>query len=138
MKKLLLEIKGIVKAHPDSIKKLAANKASAGKIAPGFKPRPKLDLKFIGGRTIPDLSFKNFYLGAAAWSASDIQNIDSALSSTMSDPHLNNVMQQYFPKNKPITTKFLGSTKVSGSVKKTFTRDDVNPTVQALLGNGSL
>jgi hypothetical protein len=138
MKRLVSGFPGIVKVHPQHLRTLAANKATSGKIAAGFKPRPRLDLKFMGGRTIRNLSFRSFYLGGAGWPKSDIQNIDQALSGAMADPHLNNVMQQYFPGGKSITTKFLGSTKLSGTVKKTFTRDDVNPTLQGLLNRGAL
>jgi hypothetical protein len=47
-------------------------------------------------------------------------------------------MQQYFPAGNPISTTFLGSAKVPGPVKATFTRDSVNPALQSLLNNGSL
>jgi hypothetical protein len=138
MKRLSLEFNGIAKVNPKHLKTLAANKAGGAKIAAGFKANPKLDMKSHGGRTIGNLSFQSFYLGGDNWAASDIQNIDGALSGAMSDPHLNNVMQQYFTGANPITTQFRGSTKVSGPVKATFTRDDVNPALQALLDNGSL
>jgi hypothetical protein len=129
---------GIVKVNPEHLRTLASNKASGGKIAAGFKPRPGLDLKFMGGRTLRSLSFRNIYLGGARWKKSDMQNIDRALPGAMADPHLNNVMQQYFPGGKAITSKFLGSSKITGPVKSRFTRDDVNPTLQKLLSKGSL
>src|SRR6516162_4670911 len=109
MKNVSLKFKGIVKVHPKHIKSLATNKAAGGQIAAGFETRPDLDMQYLGGRTIPNLSFRSFYLGGAGWSDADIQNIDSALSAAMSDPHLNNVMQQYFPDKDSITTNFLGS-----------------------------
>jgi hypothetical protein len=109
-----------------------------GKIAPGFKSNRALDMKFLGGRAIPNLSFQSFYLAASGWSDSDIQNIDNPLSGAMSDPNLNHVLQQYFPGSNPITTTLIGSTKVSDSVKKTYTRDDANPTLEALMDNGNL
>jgi hypothetical protein len=56
----------------------------------------------------------------------------------MSDPHLNNVMQQYFPRAGTITTNFIGSAKVAGAVPSPYTRDSVNVTLQDLLNNGSL
>jgi hypothetical protein len=136
-KKAALRPRGIVKAHPRVIEALLSAKPSGGTIAPGFTPRKSLNLKFLGGRIIPKLSFRSFYLGGPKWSDSDIQNIDKALSGAMSDPHLNNVMQQYF-KGGPISTTFLGSTKDSGAVPSTYTRDTVNVTLQALLNNGSL
>jgi len=136
MKKI--EYKGIVRVHPKHLKALAANKVGGGKIAAGFKAQPKLDMKYMGGRTISNLSFKSFYLGGEKWTASDVRNIDTALSGAMADPHLNNVMQQYFPRAKPITTEFLGSAKVPGPVSATYTRDSVNRTLEKLLNNGSL
>ena len=138
MKNVSLKFKGIVKVHPKHIKSLATNKAAGGQIAAGFETRPDLDMQYLGGRTIPNLSFRSFYLGGAGWSDADIQNIDSALSAAMSDPHLNNVMQQYFPDKDSITTNFLGSAKLSDPIKDVFTRDDVNPTLQRLLDNGTL
>jgi len=133
-----LRPRGIVKAHPDAVGALLGNKPAGGTIARGFTPHRNLNLKFMGGRTIPNLSFKSFYLGAVGWTASDIQNIDTALSGAMSDPHLNNVMLQYFPGQKSISTTFMGSTKVNGTVSATYTRDSVNSTLQDLLSSGGL
>ena len=87
-KKPALRRRGIVKAHPDVIKALLTAKTAGGTIAPGFKPQRRLNLKFMGGRTIPKLSFRSFYLGGPKWADSDIHNIDKALSGAMSDPHL--------------------------------------------------
>ena len=137
-KKPALRRRGIVKAHPRVIEALLSAKPSGGTIAPGFTPKRSLNLKFMGGHTIPKLSFRSFYLGGPRWSDSDIQHIDKALSGAMSDPHLNNVMQQYFPKSGTITTTFLGSAKDSAAVPSTYTRDSVNDTLQALLNNNAL
>src|SRR5438876_9915851 len=63
----------------------------------GVPPRPNHNLVFHGGKTIPDLNFRNFYLGGdASWAHSDLENIDHALAAAMSDSNLNNVMMQYF------------------------------------------
>ena len=130
---------GIVKVNPDVLTGLSVHrKTPKGSIAPGFKARKKLNMKFKGGKTIPHLSFKSFYLGAAHWAASDIQNIDTALAGAMSDPHLNNVMQQYYPGAPAISTTFLGSTKLTAPVTAPFTRDSVNPLLASLIGDGSL
>src|SRR5215472_8604508 len=59
-------------------------------IAPGIPPTPVHDLLFHGGRTIPRLTFTNFYVGGDAWQPSDRQNIDQALAAAMADPRLNN------------------------------------------------
>ena len=138
MAKLNSPLKSIVRTHPQVIAGLASHKSAGGQIAPGFKPAPALDLKFRGGRTIPDLAFKSFYLGGASWADTDIQQIDAALSGAMADPHLNNVLLQYYPGRKAISSRFLGSEKLATTVGKTFTRDSVNPALSALLAGGKL
>ena len=129
---------GIVKIDPGALIGLAGHKSVHGKIAPGFKARKRLNMTFKGGRTIANLSFRSFYVAGASWAASDIQNIDTALSGAMADPHLNNVMQQYYPGAAPITTTFLGSSKLPGAAPAKFTRDDVNPVVAGLIKDGTL
>jgi hypothetical protein len=125
--------RGIVKVHPEALVNLISAKPPGGKIAPGFTPQRSLNMKFLGGRTLPKLSFRSFYLGSENWDDSDIQNIDRALSEAMSDPDLNNVLQQYFPNSPPISTSFLGSTKVPGAVDAPYTRDSVSHTIEALM-----
>ena len=129
---------GIVKVDPAVLINLAGHKAVHGKIAPGFKAKKALNMTFKGGKTIPKLSFKNVYIAGPAWAAADIQSIDTALSGAMADPHLNNVMQQYYPGAGSISTTFLGSAKRAGAVPAAFSRDDVNPTLQALIADGTL
>jgi hypothetical protein len=126
---------GIVKVKPESLLALSAHRSVGGTIAPGFTPQPSLNLKRMGGKTIHDLAFRSFYLGGPRWNDSDIQNINEALSGAMSDPHLNNVMQQYYPHTSAITTKFLGSTKLADPVDAEFNRDSVNPVIEGLMGN---
>ena len=83
-------------------------------IAPGFKPQKKLNLHDQGGKIIPDLVYTNFFVGGAgAWDSQDIQNIDQNLSKAMSDPHLNNVMAQYF-RGSQVTTTFRANAQVGG------------------------
>lgn len=107
-------------------------------IAPGVAPSPAHDLIFHGGHTIPDLVFTNFYLGgAAAWKASDIQNIDKALASAMSDTDLNNVMSQYYPTGK-ITSTFRPSQTLAGPPPKVFSQGDVENLLQQLFAAGTL
>ena len=117
--------RGIVKAHPK-------------KLEFAFTPEPQFDMTYQGGRTIPKLKFKSFYLNGAKWAASDMKNIDTALAGAMSDKPLNKVLLQYFPGHSSITTKFLGSQKLAIKPPKTFTRDDVNPVLQTLLDGGKL
>ena len=83
----------------------------------GAAPSTADDLIFHGGKTIQDLKFTNFYVaGDTAWDATDIQNIDQALSAAMSDVNLNNVMLQYY--NGPITSQFLGSHTLPGVARR--------------------
>ncbi|KVT31712.1 hypothetical protein WK51_26365 [Burkholderia ubonensis] len=64
-----------------------------------FPPRRQQDLVYRGGRTIPNLSYKSFYIGKA-WvdgaQAAARQHLDSALAAAMSDPTLNEIVSQYF------------------------------------------
>src|SRR2546428_3773353 len=70
-------------------------------LAPGIPPTPAHDLLFHGGKTIRNLTFANLYAADSAWHQSDMQNIDRALSSAMTDVNLNNVMAQYFGRQPP-------------------------------------
>ena len=88
---------GIVRIDPDVLMSLAGHKAVKRKIAPGFKARKSLNMKAMGGKTIKNLSFRSFYIAGPSWAASDMTNIDTALSGAMADPHLNNVLLQYYP-----------------------------------------
>jgi hypothetical protein len=107
-------------------------------IAPGVAPSPVHDLIFHGGHTIADLVFTNFYVGgAAAWKASDIQNIDKALAAAMSDVDLNNVMSQYYPSGK-ITSTFKPSQTLAGPPPKVVSQGDVENLVQQLFTAGTL
>lgn len=130
--------RGIVKAHPASLRGLASHSQTGGAIAPGFTPEPAFDMTYQGGRTIPALAYTSVYLDGAKWAASDVANIDAALAGALSDKGLNNVLLQYYPGRKSISTTFLGSRKLAGGVKKTFTRDDVNPVLAGLLDSGAL
>src|SRR5947207_9701992 len=107
-------------------------------IAPGLKPTPANDLIFHGGKTIPNLSFVNFYVaGEKGWNSSDIQNIDRALSAAMSDRNLNNVMMQYF-KNQPITSTLVASHKLTGQAPAVVSQGDAELLVGALHKQGAL
>jgi hypothetical protein len=103
-------------------------------IVPGEKPTPAHDLHFNGGKTIPNLHFMNYYVGADAWPASDITNIDNKLAAAMTDVNLNNVMEQYFPGS--ITTTFDGSEKLPGPAPATFSQGDVEALVASMASQG--
>ena len=107
-------------------------------IAPGLAPTPEHDLIFHGGNTIANLIFTNFYVGgSAAWAASDIQSIDNALASAMSDPNLNNVMCQYYPSGQ-ISSTFRGSQTLAGPPPQTVSQGDVENLVSTMFGAGTL
>lgn len=116
---------------------LHGDNAAGGTIAPGFRPRPDLNLAFLGGRTLPHMSFKNFFLGADGWSPSDMANINGAISGALSDPHLNNVISQYFPHDPDFDTTFLGSLADPAACDNPFTRDSVDTVLGRLLGDGA-
>lgn len=106
-------------------------------IAPGFTPRPELDLTYHGGHTIADLVFANYYLGGRdRWAAGDRSNIDAALAAAMSDADLNNVMAQYF--KSPVTSRMLPSGLINDAVGDRFFKDDVEATVTRLVQNSPL
>ena len=103
---------------------------------PGIPSTPAHDLLFHGGRTIPDLTFTSFYVGADVWQHSDIQNIDRALAAAMGDPSLNNVMAQYF--SRPPTSAFKPSEKLPGPAPARMSQGDVEGLVSDLFGRGKL
>jgi len=102
--------------------------------APGLPSTPSHDLVYHGGRTIANLHFRNFYVGADAWPAADMSNIDNALAAAMSDAHLNNVMDQYFPAN--ISSTFDGSKALSGPPPSTISQTDIENLVSSAAGSG--
>jgi hypothetical protein len=95
-------------------------------LAPGFPAAASLDLRYLGGRTIPRLTFTNVYLGA--WDTAERTQLDRALAGAMADPHLNNVLAQYF--TGPIGSTFAGSRAHAGAVGPRVYRD----TLEALVG----
>jgi len=123
-------------SHAEKIYRSQAGLPGRGVIAPGVKPQPAHDLHFQGGKIIADLRFQNVYLGADAWPRADIENIDQKLAAAMSDAHLNNVMQQYFPGN--ISSTFDGSRLLSGPAPATFSQGDVEALIQQMIRTGAL
>jgi hypothetical protein len=103
-------------------------------IAPGLIPTPSHDLHFHGGKTIADLHFRNFYIGADAWPAEDITKVDAALGAAMSDSYLNNVMEQYFPGS--ISSTFDGSEKLSGPAPELVSQGDLEALIASLAETG--
>jgi hypothetical protein len=107
-------------------------------IAPGVNPAPLHDLIFHGGKTVPQMGYKNFFIGGtASWAASDIASIDAALSGAMQDQSLNNMMTQYFPGSK-VSCDILGSQILEIPKPKSFGEPDVQSLVKKLFADGSL
>jgi hypothetical protein len=102
--------------------------------APGLPSTPSHDLVYHGGRTIADLHFRNFYVGADVWPKADMTSIDKALAAAMSDAHLNNVMSQYFPGN--ISGTFDGSKALSGPAPSTVSQTSIEELVSSLASSG--
>ena len=99
----------------------SVSELTADALAAGFPPRPALNLRFFGGRTIAHLVFANHYLGgAAAWVPADIASIDAALAKAMSDNDLQSVIQQYY--DVPISSRMLPSVVLPGSLRPRSTR----------------
>jgi hypothetical protein len=96
-----------------------------GARAHGFPAEPQLDLKDFGGRTIEHLTFTHVYLGgSAAWSPDDMSKIDASLSASMTDPHLNNVLAQYYADGNP-TSAFKPSRVLPGPLPQRVFRDTI-------------
>jgi hypothetical protein len=94
------------------------------------------DLQYHGGKTIPNITFTNFYVGGDAWEPSDIENIDRSLAAAMCEPSLNNVLAQYF--NTVPTGRFVQSQKLEVPVLSQFSRGDVEELVRKLQTEGKL
>ncbi|HLW48130.1 MAG TPA: hypothetical protein VKW09_10240 [bacterium] len=103
-------------------------------LVPGLPPTPQHDLINHGGRTISALRFVSYYVGAVAWAASDIGNIDRALAAAMRDAGLNGIMQQYF--TAPITTAFDGSEPLPGPAPAIVSQGDIEARVADLDAQG--
>jgi hypothetical protein len=105
---------------------------------PGVPATPEHDLVYHGGKTIANLVFTNFYVGGSdAWQASDIQSIDKALASAMSDRNLNNVMAQYYPSSE-IASTFQDSQVLARPKPQTVSQGDVENLVRSLYQGGTL
>jgi hypothetical protein len=98
-------------------------------LAPGFEPTPSLDLQYLGGRTLPALTYRLVYLGA--WSETDRSALDGALEAAMSDPGLNDILSQYFP-DAALTTTFAGSQLHDGVVPDVMEKETIEAFVAQL------
>jgi len=95
------------------------------------------DLRYHGGKTIPDLGYRTYYVGGnGSWSGNDVRSIDSTLAAAMADPGLNGILQQYF--DVPVSAAFVGSTILSGPRPRLVTQSSVEREIQRLHGEGAL
>lgn len=107
-------------------------------IAPGISPSPLDDLIFHGGKTVPQMGFRNVYLGSSKdWAASDIHLIDSAITRAMQDRRLNNMMVQYFP-GAALSCDAIASTVLTDQRPVTLDEPDVQAKIIALFEAGAL
>lgn len=105
-------------------------------IAPGIQPMPAHDLVFRGGKTIPNMTYTNFFVGGQqSWQQSDITRIDQALAAAMTDRRLNNVMAQYFS-GKQISCTFRPSRVLPGNAPSVVSQGDVENLVRNLHAQG--
>jgi hypothetical protein len=102
-------------------------------LAPGFEPDKGLDLHYLGGRTLADLTFTTVYLGR--WDAGERAELDRAIAAAMTDAHLNNVLAQYFP-GKSVIATFAGSQLHDGPTPARVFRDTVESLVGGLAVQG--
>ena len=107
-------------------------------IAAGFRPRPELDLNDRGGKVIPDLTYTNFFIGEGGWRAQDRKNIDTNLERAMSDPHLNNVLLQYFRGAMKISSTFRQSTLLRGDAPSSMSQPEIEKLLRTLHTQGKL
>jgi hypothetical protein len=104
-------------------------------LAPGFGPDASLDLRYFGGRTLPHLRYSLLYLGT--WRESETSQLDRAIGAAMKDPHLNNVVAQYFSGTQ-VTSTFAGSHHYAGTVPARVTRPTVEKIVAELSTNSTV
>jgi len=105
--------------------------------AAGFPPRPSLNLRDFGGKTITDLVFANHYLGgSAAWDPADMASIDAALAKAMTDHGLQSVIQQYF--DGPVTTRMLPSVVLPDPAPDRIFKDQVEALAAHIYPGGAL
>ncbi len=95
------------------------------------------DLKHRGGKTIPDLTYVNIYMGGRqAWADADRKNIDWALSGAMTDSYLNHVLMQYFD-DQPISASYRGSFILDGFSPTRMSQANIREVIRILHSRGS-
>ena len=118
----------------------AAKGPGIDRVGQAFPPHPAEDLMFRGGRTLPNMSYKTFYLGTA-WAegsqAAALQSLNSALAAAMSDPALNDIVSQYFGKAQ-ISTTALPSAVLDLPLQSTYGKDDIQALAEKIYMSGVL
>ena len=64
-------------------------------LAPGFEAEPDLTSSYFGGKTMAELTLPE-RLSRPLGRPQERAVLDAALAAAMTDPHLNNVLAQYF------------------------------------------
>ena len=114
------------------------NGPASPNLAPGFSPQPSWNLTYSGGPTIANLSFVNRYVGgASAWSASDMQSIDNALSAALADAHLESVIAQYYS-GVTISSTMLPSAVHDAPAPATVYKDTAEALAEQLYSEGAI
>jgi hypothetical protein len=104
-------------------------------LAPGFEPAPGLNLEYLGGKTLPQLTFTTVYLGS--WDPGDRLELDRALPAAMADAGLNDVLAQYFP-GRVVGSTFAGSRTYPRIVPARIDKPAVESLVADLDKSGAL
>jgi hypothetical protein len=103
-------------------------------LARGYEPRPELNLHYLGGKTLPSLTWVNVYLGQ--WEDTDRTQLDRALAAALTDAGLNNMLAQYFP-DETVEATFAGSQSIPDS-SRSMDQTDVEKLVARLDADGVL
>lgn len=107
-------------------------------IAPGVAASPIHDLIFHGGKTVADMQFQNLFVGdTQSWKQSDLDLINRAITTAMTDTRLNNVMVQYFP-GKKISCTAAAPQILPGNKPAVVSEGDVVALVTRLHRDGKL
>ena len=97
------------------------------------------DLRYRGGRTLPQLKYVNLYVGgeSAGWKIDEVQKIEVSLNAAMNDANLNHVLQQYFP-SQTISSVAHFPHPLVGYKPAVVSRGDIQHYLEYLLSQGYL
>jgi hypothetical protein len=130
-------MEGHMTAHP---RVRGIVRASKGPPHATFPAYPDEDLKHRGGRTLREMHYKTFYVGAG-WShgalASARQKLDAALAAAMTDPKLNTIVGQYFT-SAAIAAIALPSALLDAPARPGFDRGDIQGFAAKVHNDGGL